>query len=289
MRKSHTLLLCVALLLLQGPAGVLSQESFDADATKRAAIEVERAWLDLEIGRFASGRELIFSGELKITQREHDGLVVTEGKALASLSLDSPHTLTILLPDSQRWLRLTQDRNKPNVTEVTRLRALNANSGVSATCTDCIAHFATFKERSILLRLTAQGELLDVARSDFVIELAGHLEPVPPKALRLEQLLLLRPDLDAWLRRPKQTFQTRGREAVRDIVSVLRQRAPSPDGDTVRFTCHYETRYTARHTVNLDDLTQVNVLDLALGDTDLCCVDHARHDGSKICDRGFSQ
>ena len=31
-------------------------------------------------------------------------------------------------------------------------------------------------------------------------------------------------------------------------------------------------------------LTRFGVRDVTLGDTELCCVDHARHDGSKVCD-----
>jgi hypothetical protein len=64
---------------------------------------------------------------------------------------------------------------------------------------------------------------------------------------------------------------------------MVRQDAPSPHGDTVRFTCVFETNYTARHHVDLRDLTRFGVRDVTLGRTRLCCADHALHDGSKMC------
>ncbi len=283
----YALRLCAMLLILQTPAAAQSQKGFDADATKRAALNVEQARLEHEIGRFSSGRDTVFSGEMKVTQRDRDQIVVAEGKVLAVLSRSSPLTLTIVFPETQRWLQLTQTRSNPSVTDVTRLRARHANTGISATCTDCITSFASLKVGPLFVRLAAEGEVLDVARSRFVVQAAGYLERTPPKALRLNQVLSLRPDIASWLSRPNEPFQTRGRQAIRNVATVLRRRAPAPGGDTARYTCTFETRYTAQHFVNLNDLTRYGVRNLALGDTDLCCVDHALHDGSKICDREF--
>jgi hypothetical protein len=283
MQVPYGLPLCAALCLLQSPAGAQVDAQVDEATTKRAAHRVEREWLEYEIGRFSSGRLPVFAGDVKVTQRDRQEITVVEGSALATLSPDSPHTLTIMFPDPQRWLRLTQHPDRPDATDVTRLRALHANSGVSASCADCIAPFADLAGEALFLRLAAEGELLDTRRSRFVIEVAGDLRRIPPRALRLDQLLQLSPDMATWRRRPDAPLRRRGGEAIRDVAAVLRQRAPAPGGDTVRFTCTHETRYTARHFVDLDDLTRFGVRDMTLGDTETCCVDHDRHDGSPVC------
>lgn len=279
MKARHALWLCAALLFAQSPATA----QFDEGAARRAAQEMEREWLEHEFGRFASGRFAVFSGELKVRQRDREKITIEEGLALATLYPGVTHTLTIVFPDSQRWLRLTQKADRPDLTYVTRLRALNANTGVSATCKDCMTLLADLHGRDLLIRFAAEGELLDVTRSRFVVETVGHLRRIPPETLRLDQILPLGPDIATWRRRPNAPLIPQGREAIRDIANVLRHPAPSPNGNTVRFTCNYETRYTAQHFVNLNDLTRFGVRNLALGDTDLCCVDHALHDGSKTC------
>ena len=283
MHIRYTLWLCATLVILQSPAGAQSGATFDPSATRRAAQEVEREWLEHEIGRFASGREAVFSGEVKVTQRDHDEVTVLEGSALATLSPGAPRTLTILFPDRQRWLRLTQDPGRPDVTDVTRLRAPNANTGVSAACADCMAPFADLAKGPILLRVAAEGELLDVAQSRFLVEVAGSLRRIPPETLRLDQILPLSTDIATWRRRPDAPLNTQGGEAVREVAAVLRQHAPPPDGDTVRFTCAFETRYTAQHHIDLNDPSRFGVRNVTLGNTQLCCVDHALHDGSKMC------
>ena len=141
MHVRYALWLCATLVSLQSPAGAQSDAQLDLSATERAAQEVERQWLEHEIGRFASGRDAVFSGEVKVTQRDQDEITVLEGSVLATLSPGAPPTLTIVFPDRQRWLRLTQDPGRPGVTDVTRLRALNANTGVSAACADCMGPF----------------------------------------------------------------------------------------------------------------------------------------------------
>ena len=211
MHIRYALWLCAALVSLQSPAGAQSEAQFDPSATKRAAQEAEREWLEHEIGRFASGRDAVFSGEVKVTQRDQDEITVVEGSALATLSPGAPRTLTIVFPDRQRWLRLTQDPGRPDVTDVTRLRALHANTGVSAACTDCMAPFADLAKGPILLRVAAEGELLDVAQSRFLVEVAGSLRRIPPERLRLDQILPLSTDIATWRRRPDAPLNTQGR------------------------------------------------------------------------------
>jgi hypothetical protein len=283
MQAPRALWLCASLFLIPSLASAQTESRVDEAATKRAVHAVEREWLEHEIGRFASGRFTVLAGDLKVTQRDQKEMTVVEGPALATLSPEAPRALTIVFPDPPRWLRLTQDPATPEVTDVTRLRALHANTGVSARCEDCIAAFADLAEEDLFLRLAAEGELLDAARSRFMVDVAGYLRRIPPEALSLDQLLPLIPDVGSWRRRPDAPLRRRGGQAIRDVSAVLRQPAPAPGGDTARFTCTHETRYTARHFVDLNDLTRFGVRDVRLGDTELCCVNHDRHDGSKIC------
>lgn len=288
MRLIHFLLIC-AVFAVHFPAAAQIIEGYDAEAAARAVNVSERDWLDYEIGAFATGREPVYAGQLKITQKDQDQIVVLEGAVLATLSRDVPSSLTILWPDAQKWVRLTQEGNASTRTQVSRLRPLHATAGGSADCEDCFPPLGTFGKDAQFLRLAAQGRLSDVKRSRFIIELSGYLEIMPPAKLSLDDILQLRPELDAWLRRPKAPFERRGREAVRKISNVLIQRAPAFRDDPMRFICNHETPYTARHHVMLNSLAKYEVRDLKFGKTDLCCVDNARHDGSKICGKELTQ
>lgn len=284
MRFHLAFALCAAFLVSPLPVGAQSGVPFDEAAARRAAQEAELAWLEHEIGRFASGRFAVFGGKLTVTQRDRGASLSFEGQALATLSADTPSTLTIVFPDRERWLRLAQSSGQPGVTRVSRLREPNANAGIAATCENCVAELADLARGPVLLRLSARGALLDVARSPFSVEVSGFLRRVPPGSLRLRQVLPLSPGIANWTRRPAAPFRSEGNVAVRDVASILRQPAPPTGGDAQRFTCVFETDYTARHFVQRSDLTRFGVRDVALGETRLCCIDHDLHDASALCE-----
>lgn len=289
MRFHLAFALCAAFLISPLQVGAQSDAEFDEAAARRAAEAAELAWLEHEIGRFASGRATVLEGALTVTQRDRGETLSVEGQALAALSADASPTLTIVFPERRLWLRLAQPAGPSGVTQVSRLRSPNANAGISATCADCLADLAGLARGPVLIRLSADGALLDVSRSRFAVEVSGVLRPVPPRTLRLGQVLPLGPGIENWSRRPSGAFRLQGSEAVRDVTALLRQPAPPPRGDGQRFTCVFETGYTARHVVPRNDLARFGVRDVVLGDTSLCCVDHDLHDGSALCDREDAQ
>ena len=287
MRYWRTFGLFVALISFQMTATAQSLEGFDPDAARRAATQAELDWLEHEIGRFASGDEAVFLGQMTVTERDKYGVTVLEGMVLASLSRASPAVLTVVFPKTGKWLRLTQTQFDPIETEVTRLRKPRSTGGVHARCRNCMPPLTEFGTNPIPLSLAAKGELLDVKRSEFGVELSGYLERISTKELDLKRILALRPDLASWIRRPVAKFEAKPNEFLRDVDAVLRQPAPAPGGDEERLTCAFETRYSAQHYVSRKDPARFGVRDLKLGDTVLCCVDLPSHDGSKVCDREY--
>ena len=282
MHIRYPLWLCATLLILQSHAGAQSDAKFDPSATRRAAQEVEREWLEHEIGRFASGREAVFSGEVKVTQRDHDEVTVLEGSALATLSPGAPRTLTILFPDRQRWLRLTQDSGRPGVTDVTRLRALNANTGVSPLVLTAWPPSRILRGGLFSFASPPRANSWTLPSRDFWLTWRDSCSAFR-QTLRLDQILPLSTDIATWRRRPDAPLRTQGGEAVREVAAVLRQHAPPTDGDAARFHCAFETHYTAQHQIDLNDPARFGVRNVTLGSTQICCVDHTLHDGSKMC------
>jgi hypothetical protein len=287
MRFWQTFGLVLALIL--APKGPSAQplEHFDSEAALREARLAELDWLYHEIGVFASGAQTVLSGRLTLRQSDATSEGLRENEVLAAVSKGAPTTLTLIFPKSGEWVQISQDPANPVETSVTRLNPPRSTPGIVARCTACLPALAELGAGPLLIRLAAQGTRLDIDRSGFQIELSGHLAPVAPDRLDLDRILTLRPGFTSWLRRPKTEFEPGPNGFQRKIDGLLRQPAPAPGGDEARLTCAFETRYTATHNVGRDDLRRVSVADLALGETVLCCVDHASHDGAKICDGAF--
>lgn len=272
----------VVLFLFWAPFSVQAQEIFDAAVTKDAILERERAWLDYEIGRFAAGREAVFSGNVTITQTDRDEVIELDGRAFATLSPGPTATLSIILPESGRWVRLSQNAAAPEVTYVTRLRPQGANDGVTALCTDCMPTLADLPDAPMFLRVTAEGTLVDAERSRFRVDLSGSFERIAPETLNLSDILLLRPDITAAHRRPDSTFGSHDNRAAREVSEVLRHRAPPP-ADRAGLSCYYVTPYTALHVVDRGALSDLQVENVTLGDTFRCCIDNVAHDPTRVC------
>ncbi|MEM1143753.1 MAG: hypothetical protein AAGI88_14320 [Pseudomonadota bacterium] len=245
----------------------------------------EQAWLDYEIGHFASGRETVFTGPVTVVQRDHSEISKLEGQALASLSLGETATLTIVFPEHRRWIRLTQDSQALGVTRITRQRPFNTNPGINASCSDCAPDLFGLETSPLFLRLGADGISLNKLRTAFRMEVSGYLEPIRASELRLEEVLMLRPDIGAAHHRPESSFRLDHGQAVREVSKVFKRRVPPQESRAGEYSCYSLTPYMARHVLNTADLSNIRVEGVSLGQTTRCCVGHAAHDATRVCRR----
>lgn len=276
----------LALFLALYPSIVVAQAVFDVVSTKDAIFRHEQAWLNYEIGQLADGKIAVFQGDVAVKQKDPRSEMEFKGPALAALVLGNTDTFTIVLHKTGDWVRLMQKRDAPEVTHITRIRRTGANDGISATCHNCVPPLAKLgKSEPLFVRLAAEGKFFDTVQSSFKVELSGFLEPVNSKQLGLDQILKLRPDIDAAHRRPNSEFRHANMQATRRIKEVFKQRTRAEKGKLGQFTCYFLTPYSAVHVVDADDLARPRVEDLLLGDTRRCCLDHSLHDATRICNK----
>lgn len=272
-------------LLVSGPLFIVPASAQEGSVLDRAR-QQERERLQHRIGRFASGEATVYEGELTATVFD-DGIPsqrLPRGRVVASLESRGDGTaLTVVSREFGLWLRLHQSEDEPRVIHATRLRPLRGSPGVTASCRFCLADLRQAPPVLDFARFVATGRLSDPLGTPFRVELSGRLEAVPAGDLRLADVEVLNPGLEAFLEGESEGFQEYGGEGVRRVERQIRERVPPPEDAPPQTRCERVIHYAAERFVDLKKLGRFGVRDLEILRTEICCLDHDSHGESEQC------